>query len=309
MSELAEIQEQIQDTTAAIARTERMLVDSPELPSLLANMKSLQKRFENLQADFLTVARTLGIDVCTYRLFPDDQKPTARGLANALGDFQSLFSVVYDAIRTGPKRTAHIGDQILKDSSFGFAYSFSGSLGVVLTLPDEVLLLEDIDTAFDKVVQLIFEMAKAENPEDILVFAQKLGPAPVRTLYRWADDHVKAGLGAEIQWRRREEIKLSLLIQRPELQHLAETINKTSDEQYSEFEFTGELVGADVITHTFHMKSDEREIKGRFSDAISPDHAVTVPRPYRARIGKTTRVYYSTDREDESFFLLELKSG
>lgn len=308
MSELAELQAKLQDTHAAIVRIERMLTDNPDLPSLLANMRSLQKRHKNLEADFLAAAYELGVDVCTYRLFPDDQKPTLTGLVSALGDFQSLFSVVYDAIRTGPKKRARISEDIVKESSFGFAYSFPGSIGVVLTLPNEILLLEEIDTALDGTMKSIFGMAKAENPSEILTFAQKLGPAPVRALYRWANDHVKAGLGADIEWRRKETVRAALLIQRPELERLTQAIDVTSDNEYSEFDFTGDLVGADVDNLTFHMKNGETEIKGRFSDAISADHVVTLPKPYRARIRKTTKIYYSTEREEESFFLLGLES-
>jgi hypothetical protein len=308
MSELAELQAKIQDTHTAIARIERMMVDSPDLPSLLANMRSLQNRYESLKAEFLSTAQALGVDVCTYLLFPDSQKPTVMGFANALGDFQSMFSIIYDAIRNGPKARARLGEAVVKESSFGFAYAFSGSLGVVMTLPDEFLLVQEIDTAFDKVMKSIFGMAKAEKPEQILDFAHKLGPASVRALYRWAEDHAKAGLGAEIEWRRTEQVRSTVLVQRPEFDQLTHTISMTSDAVDDEFEIVGELVGADVTTHTFHIKAPEAEIRGRFADAIGPEHAVTLPKPYRAKIRKTTKIYYSTEREDESFFLLALES-
>ena len=156
MSELAEIQTKIQDTNAAIARLERMMVDGPNLPSLLANMRSLQKRYKKLESDFVTAADELGIDVCSYRLFPDETSPTLTGVVSALGDFQSMFSVVYDAQRNGPKKRIRLSDDIIRDSSFRFAYTYSGSLGVTLTLPNERLLLQEVDTAIDEAMKAIF---------------------------------------------------------------------------------------------------------------------------------------------------------
>lgn len=306
-SELAEIQTKIQDTNAAIARLERMMVDSPDLPSLLANMRSLQKRYKKLEADFVAAADELGVDVCSYRLFPDETTPTLTGIVSALGDFQSLFSVVYDARRHGPKKRIRLGDDVVRESSFGFAYTYSGSLGVTLTLPNERLLLQEIDTAIDEAMKAIFAMARLGEPSEILTFARSLGPATVRALYKWADDHVKAGLGADIRWRRGEQVRASLLIQRPELERLKQTIDITSDTEEVEIDLTGELVGADIKSHTFHMTSGDTEYRGRFTDAIGPEHAVTLPKTYRAKVRKTTKIYYSTDKEDVSYFLLSLE--
>ena len=54
---LAELQAKILDTNEAIARLARQLTDSPALPSLLANMRSLQKRHKKLESDFLVAAK------------------------------------------------------------------------------------------------------------------------------------------------------------------------------------------------------------------------------------------------------------
>jgi len=306
-SELAEIQTKIQDTNVAIARLERMMVDSPDLPSLLANMRSLQKRYKKLQGDFLAAADELGVDVCSYRLFPDETTPTLTGIVSALGGFQSLFSIVYDARRNGPKKIARLSPEVVRESSFGFAYSFSGSLGLVLTLPNERLLFQEVDTAIDEAMKTIFTMSKLAEPSEILAFAQNIGVAPIRALYKWADDHVKAGLGADIQWRRGEQVRASLLVQRPELERLKQTIDVTSDTEEVELDLTGELVGADIKSHTFHMTSGDMEYRGRFTDAIGPEHAVTLPKTYRAKVRKTTKIYYSTEKEDVFYFLLRLE--
>ena len=137
MSDLHVLQEKIQDTTRAMVRLEHMISQHPDLPSLAANMRSLQKRNESLRAEFLAAADLAWVDVCDYTLFADDMRPTLSGFVSTLDRFQNLFSVVYGAHREGPKDTAHLKAQLVEESTFGFAYTFTGSLGVALTARGE----------------------------------------------------------------------------------------------------------------------------------------------------------------------------
>lgn len=306
MPDILELQEKLQDTTAAIAQLERVIIENPDTPSLAANLRSLHKRREALESDFLELTNHLEQDVCRYRLFVSRARPTIAGLAQAWTNFQNAFSVIYDAIKNGPKVRGRIGGTAAEETSLGFSYSFSGSVGIVMTMPNERLLVGE--TLLDQAIRTMFDLAAAHDHRQIREFARTLGPAPVRAMYSWANTHVQNGMGAEIEWRREREIRARLLVQEPELARLANAIQQTSDEASEELTYTGTLRAADLDRKTFRLETDdEQSIKGSFEDAIDANHEVTLPCRYVVRLVKTTKIYYSTDVEDVSYRLLSLR--
>ena len=156
-------------------------------------------------------------------------------------------------------------------------------------------------------MRTIFEMAKAEDPEDILSFANELGVAPIRQMYRWVTDHVQSGIGADINWRRQEEVRSSLLVQLPELENLQRAISQTSEEREESLTVFGQLVMADVQNHRFRLVLEEGDIRGSMADAIGVDDTIQLPRRYKAHLRKVTTVSYSTEEERIAYFLLALE--
>lgn len=305
MSELLDISEKLQDTAAAMSQIERAITSDPASQALTLMGRSLEKRHHALEEAFKAAASREGTSVLTYRLIPDSD-PKLMGLTTALGDFQNVFSVVYDAQRNGPKQTAKVGAESANASAFGFAYTFPGSVGFVLTLGDRRLF--DEGSEFDRTIQIIFELAKADSPEMVLSFAKLLGPAPVRVVYQWAIDHVRFGMSAEIDWERGESVRQNLLIQYRELRKLSEVIGRTSDDTTDTLTIVGELAAADTTRKTFKLNPDMGgEISGKFSEAISAEHTVELPRRYRVTLVKTRRVKFSTDEEEVSYFLTGLE--
>ncbi len=305
MIEFETIQDEIQDLNALLAQHERALASHPGEKSLRANINTLKRRRQILEDDFLEAAARVEADVCSYRLIPNERRPTILAVSKVLGGFQSLFSLVYDAIKEGPKKRATLSKEVLEETSLAFAYSFTGSVGFVMTLPNERLLFGE--TYLDQTMQLVFEMAKTTAPEQVAEFVKKLGAPPVRAIYKWAGDHVEYGLSADIEWRRKEQIRSSLFIQKPQLEQLREAIAKTSDETEEEMEVQGSLVGADVTRKSFHLETvGGGEIQGSFAHAISVEQTVELPKPYMAKIRKRTKIIYSMEDEQTSYFLLHL---
>jgi hypothetical protein len=305
MSEFLEIRELLHDTAAAIARLEREMAAAPFSETLVAHMRSLQKRREQLEIRFHEVADEVGVDICTYRMHPQAVTPSVLSISKALGDFQSLFTVVYVALREGPRIRARIRELDVKDSSFGIAYTFSGSFGVVLTIPNERLLLTG--SRLDDSIRKIQELAQSRTPDEVRRISHDLGPAVVRKAYRWAQDHAESGMGADLEWRRGDDVRFEMLIQEPEFRALAEVIGATSDVEEEVVSTVGVLLGVDVPRKTFHFRANDiGEVSGRFSDAISEHHAVTVPRTYQAELRKSTKIQYSLEQDDVEWFLIGL---
>ncbi len=307
MADLLEIAEKLQDTQAAIARLEGSLAQNPDEQSLILGLNSLRQRFQNLEEQFAEAASKHEVDVCSYRLFTEGQdRPTLRPLTAALSDFQAWFTQTYNAIKKGPRERDRVTADVLSETAFGFAYSFTGSVGFVLTLPNEKLLIGE--TYLDRTMMTLTEMVKAESPDQIVAFKNELGLAPIRTMYKWAADHVSSGLGAEIQWRREQTVRSSLLVQHPQLENLTRAIARTSERVINEYEIEGQLVGIDSKYKTFHLEVQSiPDIKGKTLFEIDPDHPIIFPAYYRARIRTETVIHYSTEKEEVSYFLLSLE--
>jgi len=309
MTRIAEIQQKLLETNKAIAEMEKAIAIDPKSLSLSAMMKSLENRYQDLEAHFLAAVDSLGIDVCAYRIFPEEESPTLKALSSVLGDFQNLVSTVYDAIKTAiPKIRARISAEIVAETEFRFGYTFPGSVGVVLTIPNQRLLIGE--SYLDESLRVISEMAKVHDSPEVLEYAKRLGPASVRSLYKWAYDHAESGLGVDIEWRRQQLIKTRLFAQRPELERLHQIIGLTSEERVSELTVYANLVGVELIRRSFHLKLDTGEdIRGSLAEDIdiSEKQTVELPKRYKAHVKKTEKIRYSTEEEDISYNLLNLE--
>jgi hypothetical protein len=306
---LLEIQKRLRDTTAAMAELERAAILQPDSTSLSVMAESLRKRQRELDSEYRVEADNLGIDICTYRIFGDQDRQTLRAIVRTLGDFQTLVSTVYDAIKSGiPKIRGRITSNIVSETEFDFGYVFPGSVGVVLTIPNQRLL--GIESHLDESITGIENMTKAKETEDILRFAKTFGGASIRALYNWAYGHDESGLGAEILWRRNQVIRSQVLTQQPEFKRLHEIIDQMSDETITEMEISGTLVGAEIAQKkkTFHIKLDNGEdIKGTLEDAINEDQKAHIPTRYKAFVQKREQTKYSTDEVFTSYYLTKLE--
>ena len=301
---LADIVEKLEDTQMEIAQLESVISQRPDTPaSALATLRGFHKRQQQLEVAFANTASNQFIDVCSYRLFNENASapPQLPALAHALLRFQSFYTVTYSALKK-PKKTSRVGLEDVAATTFSYGYSFSGSVGFVLTLPNEQLLLDETD--LDKAIEVAFEMARATSSDQIAGFARKYGAGPIREMYKWVDSLVQGGLGADIDWRRENLIRARLFRQIPDLRNLMFVIQETSDEVRKMHRIEGELVGIDVARRTFRMKfTDTAEVKGKIADSIG---MVEVPQRYTAEIETTTKINYATDREEVSHLLLAL---
>ncbi|CAN5653419.1 MAG: hypothetical protein ACR2N0_09310 [Rubrobacteraceae bacterium] len=310
MNRLLSTIEKISATQTEIRELESAIERFPNEQSLVLNLRSVERRYEELEAEFREVSHQQFLDICSYTVFSeeDQQRYTIPALANALADFQSLFTNVYDAIKNGPRqRQTRSNLEANINSTFEFGYSFSGSVGFMLTLPNDRLLIGDTD--LDKAMDTIFNMAKAQDPEQILIYARELGAAPIRAMYKWVSDHENFGLGADINWSREHEVKYQLTAQVPEFQKVRQAIDSSSDETVSDIDVKGELLGADAATKTFHFKTEDGiEIRGRMELNIDEQNFVSLPRRYKASIRQVSIISYSTEEEKTSHYLLSLEN-
>ena len=307
MSELLELSHRLQDTSSAVAQLERALAEHPDSPVLRVNLESVSKRFDQLQTEFNEMADRRALDVCSYRLFAESYSgPSLRGFSGALREFQVAFSALFDAIQNGPRRRSSLSAEAVESTRFGVGYAYAGSLGVVLTIGRERMLF-DAGPLTDT-IETFFSIAQAPTRDDIREIGRRLGPAPLRSIFKWADAHVSDDIGADISWRHGEYVR-SLLLERVQIQRLRDEIGATSEETRKELTLSGVLTGASVVTKRFDFQPDDSEaIHGHFKDAISTEHEVSLPSArYRVRVEKTTKVRYSSEEETTTWHLMSLE--
>jgi hypothetical protein len=307
VSKLLDVLEQIQDSEVAMANLEKAPSDVRTSKGFLLNLKSLQKRKDILEEQFLELTNETGLDVCSYRLFPKNEGPIRISrLTSALSDFQNWFSVVYDAIYSRqPKERARVDADTASVTAFDFAYSFAGSVGIVLTMPNERLLLGT--TVLDDSFEALRSMAKSASTEEVAEFAKKYGIASVRKMYKWADDLTQGDLGVDIKWRRGNSINSTLFAQTEELELLKTAIESSSEEKEEVIEFSGKLVGLDVALKKFHMETDSGDIRGGIAPIIGTQHTLEIPKHYTIDVLVKRKIHYAMEKEDVSYFLLAVK--
>lgn len=307
MNSIEDIVYKITDTQDAVRKTEDFLKLHPYDKSVQIILSSLNKRYEKLERDFLECASEKFMDVCTYRIFSEsmNQYPILM-VGNALSNFQKLFSAVYDAMKHGPKVNSKPGAESITESTLNYGYSFSGSVGLTMTIPSEKMIFDNhLQTSMKKMAELVV----SQSSDQVHYFGKELGPAVIRMLNHWVEDHVKSGTGAEIKWYKESEEFSSLFVSYEHLNNLGKAIKETSDTEEIVFNIEGMLVGADIEKHNFHLTYGEsEEIKGKMSDSIGFEYTVELPKRYNATIRKRTHVNYAADQENAEYFLLDLKA-
>ena len=71
---------------------------------------------------------------------------------------------------------------------------------------------------------------------------------------------------------------------------------------------TGELTGLDVSAGRFRLKfPDADEIVGRLADSFDRTHHYTIHGMFEVRMTKHSKVHYSTEQEEQTWELSELR--
>ena len=308
MSKISEITKMILDSEEATTRMKNLVVRYPERKALVLALRSHEQHNSRLEQEFSKITNMSFIDVCRYRLFTEDEtNPKLPSLASALQLFQSLYSLVFDAIETKkPKMKASISATSLEKSTFNYGYSFAGSLDFTLTLPNERLLIGDSD--LDEAINTTFDLLRSRSSDQIRAFSNRLGPAVINIAYKWAESLGNSGIGADIEWCRGDEIRSNLFIQVSELRDLQQAIVETSDDFVEKTTIKGRFVGSDIRSdgnRSFHLTTDENGIIGDIRGLMN-DAAIIIPLPMdcTAEIRVTTRINYATDTEEKEYYLL-----
>jgi hypothetical protein len=285
-----------------VAHAEKTLAAHPGVPSVIATLRTIETRRASLEEQFFAAADELGLDVCGYRIELEGQTASISGLTSVLGTFQKIFTTVYDALEKGPKKTANWSAESISATSFGFAYTFPGSVGVMMTLPNDRVLFE---SKLDEAMKKTFELMHASEPNEIQALTEVVGLPAIRFAHTWASENIKAGFGADITWRRDDVVKRELRVQPLEIAQLESVLRNMKARE--EVIVVGELFHLDLHEHTFRMQVMDKIIQGTFDKAISNQHPAQLPKTYKATMNISQKIVLDDSGEEQiDYFLLRL---
>lgn len=304
MSALAEILDRIESTNERIIRLEEA-AKFPNAPaSVRVSIRAMEKLRASLERDFEQLAGQEETEICRYRLVPAQGHRSIGAIAKAWIQYQALFSSVFDAIKNGPRRRS--SKRGMAESQLDFGYTFSGSIGVVLTLPTQKVDFE-MARIVQRTAEAIAEMAKAETTEQLAHFVDRFGVPPVAKLGTWVDAHVAFGAGAGVDWKLWNGDAPGLLVQAKEFTRLKSAMDKITEPSEVTEPVTGELTMADMDKRRFRMKLDSGErISGAFTDAINEQQRAQLPQRYEALVRTTKQLKPAIEKLEQSRFLVQL---
>lgn len=307
MSELGSLLDRLRSAEAAYARLERAFAEEPGDQALRFDLLSARRHADKLQTELQASAVEQGIDVCSYRIVPErDAGYTIDAVTRSLRAFQDVFTVVYAALMTGPRKTSNVGRELAARSTLAFGYTYAGSLGIVLTAEGGKTLF---DGQFDATVKALSQAIDITSQDNVRDAAQKLGPAAIKKLYDWAAGNYENAYSIDLRWRTPHGLELGRYIPRHNFVKVMDAIAMTSDVRREVVTIGGLLAGGNILTKRFHfVDREDHDYRGYLSTEFQAQR-MELGRHYKARLLVETTFRYATEEEERRYSLLALEDN
>ncbi|MGJ5070046.1 hypothetical protein ACQR18_30810 [Bradyrhizobium oligotrophicum] len=305
MSDYASVVERTRKAFASVARLEAEIARAPDDVGLQVNLAAMNKLARKSQQQLFALSETHHVEVCNYRLVPERAESYALPfVSQSLLSFQYLFTQIYDSFKNGPKPYATYGQEAFNESLMEFAYTYSGSLGVVLLAQSDK---DFFSGNLDKSIEALFEVVDIDSRDTVRDIAKTLGNAVIKRLHDWSQANIRGGFAADVRFNRSDGRHLGEMIERRRLENIVSIIQATSDEKTAERQVTGMLVGGDIQSGSFHfVVPNGDDFRGKLAKEFSKDTEMTLGKSYRARIRETTKLTYATEKLERSVHLVAL---
>jgi hypothetical protein len=306
MNALRAILDRLNDVEATIAQVERTAVAQRSLATRLS-LRSLESRRDLLHEEMAEITRSDQVEICDYRIIPESRDAYAiAAVTSVLRDFQELVTLVFDAL-SRPKPRAKVSPDIQQKTQFDFGFAYAGSLGVVMTIQNDRLLVDESD--LDRAVGAVFDLLKIRSKEEVRETAHRYGVPAVRKLHHWTKTHSQYGMSADIKWVRDASPRREVLAQPLEMAEVVRAIEERSEPISESIVLTGNLVAWNVPQQTFAMEFvEEGFIAGRWAEDFDGKTPLLVVGRYRARLTKETVMKYAEDKEEVRWYLNGLEN-
>lgn len=307
MSDYAFVAERAKKAFASVARLESELARNPEDRAILINLSAMRRLAEQARLELERLAVANHIEVCQYRLVPEyEAEYGLRHVSSSLYSYQVLFTQIYDAFRNGPKDRARFGQHTERESMLDFAYSYSGSLGVVLLAKSQ---RDFFSGNLDKSIDALYQIMDINNVQSVREIAHDLGRAVVKRVHDWSDANVKGGFATDIRWKLSGGAQRGQMIDVRRLEGIAGFIGATADTSTTRVITRGILIAGNVQTRSFRIgELDGAVYSGHIPRDVEMDAEMTLGRMYEAEIDIEQTYHYATE-ETKTIHLLKKLVG
>lgn len=314
MSDIQLLFERLNGIEATIAQADRG-EGEPLSPGATVMLQSLQRRRDELKEMAAALAEERLIDVCDYRLVPNrlNHYPV-KEVGQSLSRWQDVLTSFFAAVRDKKARTrATYSDETVEAATLNFGYSYQGSLGLVMYVSNDQLLLTETD--LDIAVSAIMELVDTETVGDVRQVADRFGKAAIKSFFDWSKTHTDAELSADIKWQRGKQIKYERLVQPSELERVQGIIQIADKRGDSIDVYDAVLVALNVKGQgSFKMsfpEPDMGDISGKFDEAFDWKRPHHVPARYKATLRKIiyTSLWSTEERTEWELINLDEQEG
>jgi len=305
MSDYVFVADRAKKAFARVSHLEAALAKRPNDKALALNLASMKRRAVEAQKELDRLAEINRIEVCRYKILPEIGDGYAlEHVSSVFLAYQNLFSQIHDALKNGPKMKSKIGREAASESELDFAYSYSGSLGVVLLVKSE---RNFFDGSLDRSISQLYDVLEVTEAEGIRELASRLGRAVVKRIHDYSLANVRAGFSADVRWHRSDGKDLGQVIDRRRMEKIVASIGSASDETTTALSVTGMLVGASLPKRTFHITvPDGPSFAGSFGEWFDPSE-MTIGKFYKADLLMSERYFYATEKHEIRYVLERMK--
>lgn len=298
----------LQDTDRTLDRLGAYVTQNPGDATLRVNWEEIVKRRADLERKLDAELNRDQMDLLEYKIQRSDGAAcSVRALAASVLLFQELVTVLFDAVRDGPKRRyAPISDSI-EDSTFECFTMKTGPVAIVsMVIPNDRLLAikSDLDEAFD----LLFRLLQAQNTSDLREIAKRAGIAAISRIHALADHSVMLGLDVSVAWSQFTPERPPVRFSREKAKWLRAAIENTVEDVEEDYEILCNLTGLDDEAGRFRVVSlDGVGIEGGLAEEFPRGAKWTLRSWYNALIRRETAINYASGKESVQWTLQSLK--
>lgn len=295
MSDYAFVAERAKKAFASVARLELALAQNPDDKGIAINLSSMRRVAEQARVELERLAQINCIEVCQYRLVPEPTGEYGLGhVSRSLLEYQNLFTQLYDSFKNGPKLRATFGRDSELESMLDFAYSYSGSLGVILLAKSD---RDFFSGNLDRPIEALYQILDINNVAAVRDIAQQRGRAVIKRVHDWSEANARAGFAADIRWTRSDGRRLGQMIDKGRLEHIAGFIEATADTTTSTVHVKGILIAGNIKSRSFLIgDSRGKTFGGHLLEGANIETDMTLGRTYEAEIIVDETYHYATEQ-------------
>jgi len=288
--------------SAVVEKMEDALRNDPNNLKLRLGLGSAKRRAIESQKVFEEYAAKNHVDLIRYRIENAAESYAVKAVADSISHFQGSFTGIVDFLEAGPKERATYSNKMVDQTKLELAYTFPGSLGVVLSVQNDRDL---ISGRFDKAVDVLSEFLRINDTNSALDASRHLGLGLVSQLCAWVDANSSWDNNVDYVWKRSDGIARGEFVSQDKFHEISDIFKNAEEEEINPIEVRGILIGLDLDASFHFVVPNGKDYRGKLSDQFVKV-PTTVGKEYVAKIAEKSVRKVATGKTVTTYQLLNL---